>query len=116
MQNVGHHLVGAGRLNELKVLLASPGWLERKLHSYGTASVVADFRRHLMVAADEEVKLLLEAFQMSVSACLAHPAVPLLRAQMLGRLMAATSIASLQARLQHPPLVLFFRVLRMWRL
>lgn len=49
------------------------------------------------VEVDEEVKLLLEAFQMSVSACLAHPAVPLLRAQMLGRLMAATSTASLQA-------------------
>ncbi|KAK9840975.1 hypothetical protein WJX81_003475 [Elliptochloris bilobata] len=99
MQNAGHHLVGAGRLGELKALLASPGWLERKLHSYGTASVVADFRRHLMVEVDAEVKLLLEAFQMSVSSCLAHPAVPLLRAQMLGRLMAATSAASLQARL-----------------
>lgn len=45
LQNVGHHLVGAGRLQDLKQLLASPGWLERKLHSYGTASAVADFRR-----------------------------------------------------------------------
>ncbi len=45
VQNVGHHLVGAGRLQDLKQLLASPGWLERKLHSYGTASAVADFRR-----------------------------------------------------------------------
>jgi len=98
-QNAGHHLVGAGRLDELKALLASPGWLERKLHSYGTAAVVADFRRHLMVAADEEVKLLLEAFQMSISACLAHPGVPLLRAQMLGRLMAAAAAASLPGRL-----------------
>ena len=98
-QNAGHHLVGAGRLDELKALLASSGWLERKLHSYGTAAVVADFRRHLMVAADEEVKLLLEAFQMSISACLAHPGVPLLRAQMLGRLMAAAAAASLPGRL-----------------
>jgi hypothetical protein len=45
LQNVGHHLVGAGQLLGLKALLASPGWLERKLHSYGTASAVADFRR-----------------------------------------------------------------------
>ena len=45
VQNVGHHLVGAGRLEDLKQLLSSPGWLERKLHSYGTASAVADFRR-----------------------------------------------------------------------
>jgi hypothetical protein len=44
-QNVGHHLVGAGRLEQMKQLLASPSWLERKLHSYGTASAVADFRR-----------------------------------------------------------------------
>ncbi|CAL8467022.1 g6558 [Coccomyxa elongata] len=87
MQNVGHHLVGAGRLDDLKQLLASPGWLERKLHSYGTASAVADFRRFLMVSGDEEVKLLLEAFQMSVSACLSQPSTPVLRAQMLGRLM-----------------------------
>jgi hypothetical protein len=41
-----------------------------------------------MVSGDEEVKLLLEAFQMSVSACLSHPQTPLLRAQMMGRLMA----------------------------
>jgi hypothetical protein len=41
-----------------------------------------------MVSGDEEVKLLLEAFQMSVSACLSHPQTPLLRAQMIGRLMA----------------------------
>lgn len=41
-----------------------------------------------MVSGDEEVKLLLEAFQMSVSACLSHPQMPVLRAQMLGRLMA----------------------------
>ena len=45
LQNVGHHLVGAGQLLGLKALLASPAWLERKLHSYGTASAVADFRR-----------------------------------------------------------------------
>ena len=45
-------------------------------------------RRYLMVSGDEEVKLLLEAFQMSVSACLSHPQTPLLRAQMMGRLMA----------------------------
>ena len=41
-----------------------------------------------MVSGDEEVKLLLEAFQMSVSSCLSHPQTPVLRAQMLGRLMA----------------------------
>ena len=45
MQNAGHHLVGAKRLWDLKKLISSPTWLETKLHSYGVASVVADFRR-----------------------------------------------------------------------
>ena len=45
MQNAGHHLVGAKRIWDLKKLISSPTWLETKLHSYGVASVVADFRR-----------------------------------------------------------------------
>ena len=49
-----------------------------------------------MVSGDEEVKLLLEAFQMSVSACLSHPQTPVLRAQMLGRLMAVNLSASVK--------------------
>lgn len=44
-------------------------------------------RRYLMVAPDDGVKLLLEAFQMSVSGCLTHPTVPMLHAQLAGRLM-----------------------------
>eukprot|EP00891_Asterochloris_glomerata_P002441 jgi/Astpho2/2441/Aster-05689 len=87
MQNAGHHLVGAKRLWDLKKLISSPTWLETKLHSYGVASVVADFRRFLMVRTDEEVKLLLEALQMSVSSCMQMPDVAMLRSQMLARLM-----------------------------
>ena len=57
-----------------------------------------------MVSGDEEVKLLLEAFQMSVSACLSHPQTPVLRAQMLGRLMAVNLSATVKAcdPLWHP--------------
>lgn len=44
MQNVGHHLVHIQRLQDLRQLLLRPAWLECKLHSYGVASVVADFR------------------------------------------------------------------------
>ena len=55
-------------------------------------------RRYLMVCGDEEVKLLLEAFQMSVSACLSHPTTPILRAQMLGRLMSVCQLRNLQVR------------------
>lgn len=45
MQNVGHHLVTAKRFRDLKTLLTNAAWLESKLHSYGVASVVADYRR-----------------------------------------------------------------------
>lgn len=45
LQNVGHHLVVAKRFQELKRLLTNAAWLESKLHSYGVASVVADYRR-----------------------------------------------------------------------
>ena len=40
-----------------------------------------------MVRTDEEVKLLLEALQMSVSSCMQMPDVAMLRSQMLARLM-----------------------------
>ena len=51
-QNVGHHLVGAGQLDGAEgSCWPAPAWLERKLHSYGTASAVADFRRCSAFAA-----------------------------------------------------------------
>lgn len=40
-----------------------------------------------MVEPEDSVKLLLEAFQMSVSACVAHPQAAMLHQQLLGRLM-----------------------------
>ena len=40
-----------------------------------------------MVRTDEEVKLLLEALQMSVSSCMQMPDMAMLRSQMLARLM-----------------------------
>ncbi|DBB08019.1 TPA: hypothetical protein ACH3X3_009392 [Trebouxia sp. C0006] len=89
MQNVGHHLVAAKHTRDLKKLLTNAAWLESKLHSYGVASVVADYRRYLMCVNDDQVKLLLETVQMSVSSCMQHPELPTLRPQMVGRLMAA---------------------------
>lgn len=175
MQNVGHHLITAKRFRDLEKLLTNAAWLESKLHSYGVASVVADYRRcrpatavhavftlycclpsgffanlftiqlrmlvilslliasvsalgrhgttavltahqleansniittpisqcpylqlacclpcrYLMCVNDDQVKLLLETVQMSVSSCMQHPELPTLRPQMVGRLMAA---------------------------
>lgn len=40
-----------------------------------------------MVDPQDSIKLLLEAFQMSVSACVAYPHVAMLHEQLLGRLM-----------------------------
>ena len=48
VQNVGHHLVGAGRLDQLRGLLLDPGWLVVKLGAAGVAGVVADFRRWVL--------------------------------------------------------------------
>lgn len=42
-----------------------------------------------MAEPEDNIKLLLEAFQMSVSACTALPTVALLHEQLLGRLMLA---------------------------
>ena len=41
-----------------------------------------------MAQADDDVKLMLDAYQMCVSACLQHADVSLLRSQMAGRLSA----------------------------
>ena len=46
-----------------------------------------------MAKPDEEVKLILDAFQMSVSGCVAAPGSAVLRAQMHGRLMAVNPTA-----------------------
>lgn len=56
-----------------------------------------------MAEADDGIKLLLEAFQMSVSACLAHPNVPMLQAQLAGRLklVRKTSQVSLSLSSSH---------------
>lgn len=47
-----------------------------------------------MVEPNDSIKLLLEAFQMSVSACLAHPTVPMLHAQLSGRLQLTRSMSA----------------------
>ena len=48
MLHLGHHLIGARRLQEMRDLLCSTSWLQTKMEAYGAASVVADFRRSLL--------------------------------------------------------------------
>lgn len=45
--------------------------------------------RYLVHENNDQVKLLLEALQMSVSSCMQHPELATLRPQMIGRLMSA---------------------------
>ncbi len=45
LQAVGHHAMASGRCSDLEALLCNPSWLEHKLHAYGVACIVADFRR-----------------------------------------------------------------------
>lgn len=99
--NLGHHLVGAGRLPDLRALLLDPGWLSRKLLAGGTATVVGEFRRYLLAAStaggDADVKLVLEALQMSAVQAQAHPQVcGLVRCLLAGRLMTAHLSPELQ--------------------
>lgn len=54
--------------------------------------------RYLMARADEEVKMLLEAFQMSVPNCLSHPTMPLLHSQMAGRLIGVQIAKQMKVR------------------
>ncbi|GIM13509.1 hypothetical protein Vretimale_16605 [Volvox reticuliferus] len=95
IQALSHHLIGSGQLDSLRRLLMNPGWLEAKLHAYGVGAVVRDFRRFLQEAESEEealdVKLLLQAFQLSLGAAMEHPNARMLREQMLARLMAVAA-------------------------
>ncbi|KAG2434515.1 hypothetical protein HYH02_012182 [Chlamydomonas schloesseri] len=103
LQALSHHLLGAGRLAHLRALLMSPRWLEAKLYSYGAGATVQDFRRYLVhvavdveatgdaelaaTSASRQIKLLLQAFQLSLGAVRQRPRARMLRTQMLARLV-----------------------------
>eukprot|EP00210_Caulerpa_lentillifera_P008913 g8504.t1 len=87
MQNVSLHLTEAGRFTELAALLRDPIWLETKLRSYGTATVVSDFRRFFSFQEDSDLKLMLRAFQISANSSLDHSTLYVLKEQMLSRLI-----------------------------
>ncbi|KAG2499245.1 hypothetical protein HYH03_002824 [Edaphochlamys debaryana] len=108
VQALSHHLVGTGRATELRELLSDPAWLEAKLHAYGAGAVVRDFRRYLTWAEAAEgrdpgvaphtgdVRLLLQALQLSLSAVTQNPTARVLREQMLARLLIVAAGGRLQ--------------------
>ncbi|KAG1654342.1 hypothetical protein FOA52_009003 [Chlamydomonas sp. UWO 241] len=91
--NLVYHLICGDRAGEVAGLITEPAWLEAKLHAYGVAEVVSDFRRYLSDTEDADTKLLLQAFMLSVGACTAYPDTYILRQQLLGRLMTLTQQA-----------------------
>ncbi len=102
MSNLCHHLI-AGRMDETaRALLLDPDWLERKLRVCSAAAVVNDFRRYLMFCSlDSDVKLVLEAFQMSLGVLTKNPVRGLVRSQLIGRLLVAPLSAQGKAWLKE---------------
>lgn len=102
LANIGYHLIGAGRLDTAQALLFDPIFLERKLKACSAAAVVADFRRYLLVRPERGIKLVLEAFQMSVGLVQSYPQVPgLLRSLIVGRLLTAPLPPNMQTWLKQ---------------
>jgi WD40 repeat protein len=87
--NLVYHLFSAQMDTTVKALLSCPDWLEKKFLSLGPAPVVSDFRRYLMFYHDPDIRLILEAFQMSVGLLMKNPIRGLLRSQITGRLLVA---------------------------
>ena len=87
--NLVYHLFSAQMDTTVKALLCCPDWLEKKFMSLGPAPVVSDFRRYLMFYHDPDIRLILEAFQMSVGVLMKNPVRGLLRSQITGRLLVA---------------------------
>lgn len=81
LQNIVHHLICTDRLSDLAELLTEPSWIEAKLHAYGVAAIVQDFRRFLSKKEDSGLKLLLQAFMLSLGCCMEHPTASMLRQQ-----------------------------------
>lgn len=79
---------------QVRLLLIDPAWLEVKLHCYGVAAVVDDFRTYLLVGNDLTVKAVLQAFQMSLSCCMERSHLPMMRNQLVLRLMAAAQASA----------------------
>lgn len=98
VNNLVYHLVGARLHGVVRRLLLNPAWLERKVMLSRSASsldaslIVADFRSYLMLYSDNDVKLVLEALQLSMAALKQCPVPGLLQTQVTGRLIAAPLI------------------------
>eukprot|EP00890_Picochlorum_soloecismus_P001746 jgi/Picsp_1/2572/NSC_00803-R1_wd-40 repeat protein len=88
--NLSFHLIAARFEKVARRLLLNPSWLERKFKETGASGVVSEFRRYLCIVSDKDIKLILQAFEMSVGVLTEYRDVSgLLRSQLVGRLLLA---------------------------
>ena len=92
-QHMSHHLIHGNRVAVMRQLLTEPVWIEAKLHAYGAASVVQDFRRYLGARPeDSDMKLILQAVMLCIGSCMENPGHAMLRQQLLARLMSVAKL------------------------
>ena len=90
VSNLSYHLIAARFEKVARRLLLNPCWLERKFQETGASGVVSEFRRYLSIVSDKDIKLILQAFEMSVGALTEYKDISgLLRSQLVGRLLLA---------------------------
>ena len=84
-RNIGYHLIGANQPKQLRGLLLTYGWLDKKLHATDTNALLGDCALLLKQGKDEPIRLIQSAISMSAHVldkdkkALAH--------QLAGRLM-----------------------------
>mmetsp|Transcript_27828 Transcript_27828/g.78692 ORF Transcript_27828/g.78692 Transcript_27828/m.78692 type:complete len:862 (-) Transcript_27828:303-2888(-) len=99
MRHVATHLMRAGREPQLRMMLFDAPWVEAKLKRCGLYVLLADFRMYLEVQEDTEVKLLMQALEMSAPVAAEHPEVAgLLSAHVACRLRSQTNAHGSLAR------------------
>jgi len=87
------------------MMLFDVAWLEAKFARYGLWAVLSDFGLYLQGQEDEEVKLLMQALELSAPAALGHPNAP-------GLLCTQASCRLLSQRAQHGGLSRWIRGVR----
>ena len=108
-RHIAHHLVEAGRANELRDLLLDPVWLQRKLEATDVGALLGDFT-HL--PADEPVHEVAAALRLSAHIIGGDPSQ--LPGQLVGRLgdSAAPEIRRLLDRIATTTIAPYLRPVR----
>ncbi len=83
---IPHHLVKAGRENDLRQILTYVRWLERKLHGRAVQALIGDFDK---LSAEDPLRRVQDALRLAAHVLVRDPKQ--LRSQLLGRLLGEDS-------------------------